>query len=42
MYILLTGIPPFGGNDNQTIIKKILVSQYDKSRLKKGVEHVLI
>ena len=35
MYILLTGVPPFGGNDNQTIIKKILVSQYDKGRLKK-------
>lgn len=35
MYILLTGVPPFGGKDNQVIIKKILQSPYDKSRLKK-------
>ena len=35
MYILLTGVPPFGGNDNHTIIKKILISQYDKTKLKK-------
>jgi calcium-dependent protein kinase len=35
MYILLTGVPPFGGNDNQTIIKKILLSDYDKTRLNK-------
>jgi len=25
MYILLTGVPPFGGNNNQSIIKKILM-----------------
>ena len=35
MYILLTGVPPFGGNNNQSIIKKILFSQYDKNKLKK-------
>ena len=35
MYILLTGVPPFGGGNNQTIIKKILNGQYDVTRLKK-------
>ena len=35
MYILLTGVPPFGGKDNQTIIKKILLSDYDKTKLQK-------
>ena len=35
MYILLTGVPPFGGSNNQTIIKKILVGEYDKTRLSK-------
>ena len=35
MYILLTGIPPFGGSDNKTIIKKILVNEFDKTKLKK-------
>ena len=35
MYILLTGLPPFGGRDNQTIIKKILIGEYDKSKLGK-------
>ena len=35
MYILLTGVPPFGGRDNQTIIQKILVGEYDKTRLSK-------
>ena len=35
MYILLTGVPPFGGKDNQVIIRKILQSPYDKNRLKK-------
>ena len=35
MYILLTGLPPFGGSNNQIIIKKILLGQYDKTRLSK-------
>ena len=35
MYILLTGVPPFGGKDNKTIIKKILLSDYDKNKLQK-------
>jgi calcium-dependent protein kinase len=35
MYILLTGVPPFAGNDNRTIIDKILIGRYDKNRLKK-------
>ena len=35
MYILLTGIPPFGGNNNQTIIQKILKGEYDKTKLNK-------
>ena len=35
MYILLTGVPPFGGQDNKTIIKKILVENYDKTKLSK-------
>ena len=35
MYILLTSVPPFAGNDNRTIIDKILIGRYDKTRLKK-------
>ena len=35
MYILLTALPPFGGNNNQTIIRKILIGEYDKTRLAK-------
>jgi Ca2+-binding EF-hand superfamily protein len=35
MYILLTGIPPFGGARNDIIIKKILIGAYDKTRLKR-------
>ena len=35
MYILLSGIPPFGGNNNKVIINKILLGQYDKSKLGK-------
>ena len=35
MYILLTGVPPFGGSNNQSIIKKILIGEYDKTRLAK-------
>ena len=35
MYILLTSVPPFAGNDNRTIIDKILIGRYDKNRLKK-------
>ena len=35
MYILLTRVPPFNGNNNETIVKKILFSQYDKRRLEK-------
>ena len=35
MYILLTGVPPFGGSNNQSIIKKILIGEYDKNRLAK-------
>jgi calcium-dependent protein kinase len=35
MYILLTGVPPFGGARNDIIIKKILIGAYDKTRLKR-------
>ena len=35
MYILLTGLPPFAGNNNQTIMRKILVGEYNKKRLTK-------
>ena len=35
MYILLSGIPPFGGSNNKVIINKILLGQYDKSKLGK-------
>ena len=35
MYILLTGVPPFGGARNDIIIKKILLGEYDKTRLKR-------
>jgi Ca2+-binding EF-hand superfamily protein len=35
MYILLTALPPFGGSNNQTIIRKILIGEYDKTRLSK-------
>ena len=35
MYILLTGLPPFGGNSNQSIMKKILIGDYDRTRLSK-------
>ena len=35
MYILLTGVPPFGGSNNISIMKKILVGEYDKTRLNK-------
>ena len=35
MYILLTACPPFGGNNNKTIINKILIGEYDKTKLKK-------
>jgi Ca2+-binding EF-hand superfamily protein len=35
MYILLTRVSPFNGNNNETIVKKILFSQYDKRRLEK-------
>ena len=30
---LLTDVRPFGGSNNQSIIKKILISEYDKIRL---------
>jgi len=29
LYILLTGIPPFDGNDDKTIIKKVRYGKYD-------------
>ena len=35
MYILLTALPPIGGNSNQTIIRKILIGEYDKAKLGK-------
>ena len=35
MYILLTSVPPFGGTNNQVIIKKILDGKYDKTKLSK-------
>ncbi len=35
MYILLTKTPPFNGDNNGKIIKKILYGQYDKSKLEK-------
>ncbi len=35
MYILLTACPPFGGNNNRTIMNKILIGEYDKTKLKK-------
>ena len=35
MYILLTGVPPFGGNNNRTIVAKILGHDYDKNLLQK-------
>ena len=41
MYILLTGVPPFGGNDNKTIIRKILNGVYDKNRLKKCCKYCI-
>ena len=35
MYILLTGVPPFGGNNNKAIVEKILRHNYDTDLLKK-------
>ena len=35
MYILLTGVPPFGGSNNRIIIEKILKKDYDKTLLAK-------
>ena len=35
MFILLTGVPPFGGNNNRVIVEKILKYDYDKSLLNK-------
>ena len=35
MYILLTGVPPFAGSNNVSIMKKILAGEYDKTRLNK-------
>jgi calcium-dependent protein kinase len=35
MYILLTGVPPFGGNNNKAIVEKILKHDYDKNLLQK-------
>ena len=35
MYILLTACPPFDGNNNKTIINKILIGEYDKTKLEK-------
>ena len=35
MYILLTGVPPFGGSNNRVIIEKILKRDYDKTLIAK-------
>jgi calcium-dependent protein kinase len=35
MYILLTGVPPFGGSNNRIIVEKILKHDYDKTLLNK-------
>ena len=35
MYILLTGVPPFGGNNNKAIFNRILNSDYDRKLLNK-------
>ena len=35
MYILLTGVPPFGGSNNKAIFTKILGHDYDKKLLEK-------
>jgi len=35
MYILLTACPPFSGGNNETIIKKIIIGEYDKTKLGK-------
>ena len=35
MYILLTGVPPYGGSNNRVIIEKILKRDYDKTLLDK-------
>jgi len=35
MYILLTGVPPFGGNNNKAIVEKILKYDYDKKLIQK-------
>ena len=35
MFILLTGVPPFGGNSNRVIVEKILKHDYDKTLLNK-------
>ena len=35
MYILLTGVPPFGGNNNKAIVEKILKHDYDQKLIQK-------
>ena len=35
MFILLTGVPPFGGSNNRVIVDKILNKDYDKSLISK-------
>ena len=35
MFILLTGVPPFGGSNNRAIVDKILYKDYDKTLLSK-------
>ena len=35
MYILLTACPPFSGRSNDIIVKKIIIGEYDKTKLNK-------
>ena len=35
MFILLTGVPPFGGSNNRAIVDKILYKDYDKTLISK-------